>query len=54
MQRLYTIKREDYFKIHSRDHYMLSTVGSLWISMWLTEEDVFALWCQGITATPAG
>ncbi len=53
-ERLYTIKREDYFKIPAHNQYMLSTVGSLWISMWLTEEDVFTLWCQGIVATPHG
>ncbi len=53
-ERLYTIKREDYFKIPSREKYMLSTAGSLWISMWLTEEEVFLLWTQGIVATPTG
>ena len=51
-ERLYTIKREDYFKIPSREKYMLSTAGSLWISMWLTDAEVFALWCQGIVAVP--
>ncbi len=52
MKKLYIINREDFFKIKDYPQYQICEIGSLWIALFLHEEDVFTLWCQGIVATP--
>ncbi len=52
MRKLYIINRADYFKIKDFPKYHINQIGSLWISLFLYEEDVFTLWCQGIVARP--
>ena len=51
-KQLYLIKREDFFKIKDYPQYHILNAGYLWVSLALTEQEAFTLWCQGIVARP--
>ena len=52
MRRMYTIKREDFFKIPNFTQYKIIEIGFLWISLFLDEEEVQILNTQGIKTSP--
>jgi hypothetical protein len=53
-RRVYVVKREDLFKIEETlRRTSICKIGSLWLEMYMTEEDVLALWCAGIAVRPA-
>ena len=52
MRRMYTIKREDFFKIPNFTQYKIIEIGFLWISLFLDEEEVQILNSQGIKTRP--
>ena len=52
-RRVYVVNREDLFKIEATlARTSICKIGSLWLEMYMTEEDVFALWCAGISVRP--
>lgn len=52
-RKLYVVNREDLFKIEATlRRTSICRIGSLWIEMYMTEEDVFHLWCNGIAVRP--
>ena len=52
MRRMYTIKREDFFKIPNFTQYKIIEIGFLWISLFLDEEEVQILNTHGIKTSP--
>lgn len=49
---LYTIMKEDFYKLSSPIHLTVDHIGTHAIAFWLCKEEVFELWCQGIIAEP--
>ena len=52
----YVMNRADYFKQPDLP-YMASrvfNVGSLWIDLWLTEQEVMLLFCKGVMVRKTG
>lgn len=52
-RKVYVVKREDLFKIEATlRRTSICKIGSLWLEMYMTEEDAFQLWCSGIAIRP--
>lgn len=52
-RKVYVVKREDLFKIEATlRRTSICKIGSLWLEMYMTEEDAFQLWCAGIAVRP--
>jgi hypothetical protein len=52
-RKVYVVNREDLFKIEETlRRTSICKIGSLWLEMYMTEEDAFQLWCAGIAVRP--